>query len=207
MEKPNSSSIFQSNRYPETSTSDAFQRQLQQPFLLHDSGLDQALIDTLPLFFYKNIMGLKEQFDCAVCSSEFLSREKLRFLPLCGHAFHVHCIGTWLLSNSTCPLCRTTLFSSTFQIHNPMFNFDVSREFRNGISSEVEYVPSSSNHGSVEDIVTKNSVFSVRLGKFKSLNNASKSDEVEGEISYCALDARRCYSLGAFEYVVADADL
>ncbi|KAK6924878.1 Zinc finger, RING-type [Dillenia turbinata] len=207
MKKPNSSSIFQSNRYPETSTSDAIQRQLQQLFLLHDSGLDQALIDTLPLFFYKDIMGLKEQFDCAVCLCEFSSQDKLRLLPLCGHAFHFHCIDTWLLSNSTCPLCRTTLFSSTFQIHNPLFNSDVSREFPNGISIEVENAPSSSHkHASVADIVTEKSVFSVRLGKFRSLNNASEGHEVDGETS-SHLDARRCYSMGSFQYVVADSDL
>ncbi|XVF16462.1 hypothetical protein REPUB_Repub10bG0032800 [Reevesia pubescens] len=43
----------QSNRYPEMSTSDALQRQLQQLFHLHDSGLDQAFIDALPVFQYR----------------------------------------------------------------------------------------------------------------------------------------------------------
>ncbi|GAU36897.1 hypothetical protein TSUD_220660 [Trifolium subterraneum] len=47
------------------SESDAYQRQLQQLFNLHDSGLDQAFIDALPVFIYKDIIGLKEPFDCA----------------------------------------------------------------------------------------------------------------------------------------------
>uniref|UniRef100_A0A3Q7IUH8 Aminotransferase-like plant mobile domain-containing protein n=1 Tax=Solanum lycopersicum TaxID=4081 RepID=A0A3Q7IUH8_SOLLC len=47
----------QSNGYPEVSSSDALQRQLQQLFHLHDSGLDQTFIDALPVFlpvFYKD---------------------------------------------------------------------------------------------------------------------------------------------------------
>uniref|UniRef100_A0A803PE19 RING-type E3 ubiquitin transferase n=1 Tax=Cannabis sativa TaxID=3483 RepID=A0A803PE19_CANSA len=104
--KRRSSTISESNRYPEMSSSDAFQRQLQQLFHLHDSGLDQAFIDALPVFLYKEIMGLKEPFDCAVCLCEFSEQDKLRLLPLCSHAFHIDCIDTWLLSNSTCPLCR-----------------------------------------------------------------------------------------------------
>ncbi|KAK9276167.1 hypothetical protein L1049_005698 [Liquidambar formosana] len=115
-----SSSISQSNRYPEMSGSDAFQRQLQQLFHLHDSGLDQAFIDALPVFLYKEIMDLKEPFDCAVCLCEFSEQDKLRLLPLCGHAFHIDCIDTWLLSNSTCPLCRGTLFTPGLSLESPV---------------------------------------------------------------------------------------
>ncbi|TYH99723.1 hypothetical protein ES332_A11G085700v1 [Gossypium tomentosum] len=35
-----------------------------------------------------------------------------RLLPLCCHAFHTHCIDTWLTSNQTCPLCRSQPFAS-----------------------------------------------------------------------------------------------
>ena len=66
-----SSSISQSNRYPESPSSHDFQRQLQQLFHLHDSGLDQAFMDAFPVFLYKEIVGLKEPFDCAVCLCEF----------------------------------------------------------------------------------------------------------------------------------------
>ncbi|KAE8716531.1 RING-H2 finger protein ATL46 [Hibiscus syriacus] len=100
------SSLSESDRYPEMSGTDAYQRQLQQLFHLHDSGLDQSFIDALPVFLYKEIMGLKEPSDCAVCLCEFLEEDKLRLLPLCSHAFHIDCIDTWLMSNSTCPLCR-----------------------------------------------------------------------------------------------------
>ncbi|KAI5675570.1 hypothetical protein M9H77_06520 [Catharanthus roseus] len=87
----------------------ALQGQLQQLFHLHDAGVDQSFIDTLPVFNYKAIIGVKSPFDCAVCLSEFEGEDKLRLLPKCSHAFHMECIDTWLLSHSTCPLCRASL--------------------------------------------------------------------------------------------------
>ncbi|KAK1399857.1 RING-H2 finger protein ATL13 [Heracleum sosnowskyi] len=90
----------------------ALQGPLQQLFHLHDSGVDQTFIDTLPIFSYKSIIGVKNSpFDCAVCLCEFFSEDKLRLLPKCSHAFHMDCIDTWLLSHSTCPLCRSCLLS------------------------------------------------------------------------------------------------
>lgn len=189
------SPIFQSNRYP-AGNSDGFQRQLQQLFRLHDSGLDQSAIDALPVFYYKDIiMRLKQPFDCAVCLCEFSEHDKLRLLPICSHAFHIDCIDTWLLSNSTCPLCRGTLSadSSFFPLeNNPMFQC----EYLRVISSEEE------NRISSEDVGEKK-VFSVRLGKFRSINNGEISGW-GGEISSSNLDARRCYSMGAYQYVVGD---
>ncbi|XP_031482316.1 putative RING-H2 finger protein ATL49 [Nymphaea colorata] len=85
------------------------QGQLQQLFHLHDAGVDQSYIDTLPVFLYKSIIGAKNPFDCAVCLCEFEPDDKLRLLPKCSHAFHLECIDTWLLSHSTCPLCRGSL--------------------------------------------------------------------------------------------------
>ncbi|XP_010914067.1 RING-H2 finger protein ATL13 [Elaeis guineensis] len=98
------------NRDPEDMDNvTALQGQLQQLFHLHDAGVDQSFIDTLPVFLYKAIIGLKDPFDCAVCLCEFEGDDKLRLLPNCSHAFHMECIDTWLLSHSTCPLCRSNL--------------------------------------------------------------------------------------------------
>ncbi|GJN29204.1 hypothetical protein PR202_gb17403 [Eleusine coracana subsp. coracana] len=64
----------------------ALQRQLQQLFHLHDAGLDQAFIDALPVFAYREIVvgcggdGDKEPFDCAVCLCEFDAEDRLRLL-------------------------------------------------------------------------------------------------------------------------------
>ncbi|XP_043723818.1 RING-H2 finger protein ATL46-like [Telopea speciosissima] len=203
IKKPSSASTSQSTRYPEMSGSDALQRQLQQLFHLHDSGLDQAFIDALPVFLYKEIKGLKEPFDCAVCLCEFSELDKLRLLPLCSHAFHINCIDTWLLSNSTCPLCRGTLFSSAHSIENPVFEFDDPRE-EDGLPSDREdRFPCGQKTGETEEIVGEKRVFPVRLGKFRNLNNGGG----EGESSSSNLDARRCYSMGSFQYVVGDSYL
>ncbi|XP_019052110.1 PREDICTED: RING-H2 finger protein ATL46-like, partial [Nelumbo nucifera] len=128
IKQQSSSSTSQFNRYLEISGSDALQRQLQQFFHLHHSGLDQAFIDALPVFHYKEIMGLQEPFDCAVCLCEFSEPDKLRLLPMCSHAFHINCIDAWLLSNSTCPLCRGTLYSPSLAVENLVFDFDDLRE-------------------------------------------------------------------------------
>lgn len=92
-----------------SSPSNSLRGQLQHLFSLHDSGVEQVFIDTLPVFLYGSIRGLKDSADCAVCLNEFGNEDKLRLLPKCKHAFHTECIDTWLLSNSTCPLCRRSL--------------------------------------------------------------------------------------------------
>ncbi|CAI7844841.1 unnamed protein product [Closterium sp. NIES-54] len=47
--------------------------------------------------------------ECAVCLSDFADGEQLRCLLPCAHRFHVACIDCWLLSHTTCPVCRTAL--------------------------------------------------------------------------------------------------
>nr|CAD1826812.1 unnamed protein product [Ananas comosus var. bracteatus] len=159
-----SSSSFRANRRRNpAASSEGLQRQLQQLFHLHDSGLDQSLIDLLPIFPYQEILGPKEPFDCAVCLCEFAAEDRLRLLPLCGHAFHLSCIDTWLLSNSTCPLCRGVLFAPDDAVENPIFDFGYS-------SAEVLEQD--------EEIGCEKRVFSLRLGKFRNL---SKRDSGDGD--------------------------
>ncbi|KAJ4833210.1 RING-H2 finger protein atl46 [Turnera subulata] len=201
-----SSSSSSPSRYPEISGSDALQRQLQQLFHLHDSGLDQAFIDALPVFQYKEIVGLKEPFDCAVCLCEFTEKDKLRLLPMCSHAFHINCIDTWLLSNSTCPLCRGTLFTPGFSVENPMYDFD---DFRDedgcaGVNGD-NGITSSQKTVEIEEIVVDKGVVPVRLGKFRKVNDGE--GETVGETSSSNLDARRCFSMGSYQYVLAKSEL
>ncbi|XVF09247.1 hypothetical protein REPUB_Repub07fG0075700 [Reevesia pubescens] len=207
MKRPSFSPIYESSRYPGNSESHELQRQLQQLFRLHDSGLDQSVIDALPVFYYKDIMGLKEPFDCAVCLCEFLDHEKLRLLPTCSHAFHIDCIDTWLLSNSTCPLCRGTLSGSSFPLENPMFQCEYLMVTSNRYESDGENGISCSQKPAATEDVNEKRVFSVRLGKFRSLNDGESVGRrvLEGEISSCNMDARRCYSMGAYQYVVGDS--
>lgn len=203
---PSSSASTRSNRYPEISSSDALQRQLQQLFHLHDSGLDQAFIDALPVFQYKEIVGLKEPFDCAVCLCEFSEKDKLRLLPMCSHAFHINCIDTWLLSNSTCPLCRGTLFNPGFSIENPIFDFDDLIE-EDGCSGDGQNrFTSSQKTVEMEEIVVEKGGFPVRLGKFRKPDVEAGETEV-GETSSSNLDARRCFSMGSYQYVLGNSEL
>jgi len=186
---------------------------LQQLFHLHDSGLDQAFIDALPVFQYKEIVGLKEPFDCAVCLCEFSEQDKLRLLPLCSHAFHIDCIDTWLLSNSTCPLCRGALYTPGLGMGNPVFDFDYLRDPEDGFG-----LPCSGGGGAIGqkpseiEIISEKRVFPVRLGKFRGTSNeghgrGGEKERDVGETSSSSLDARRCYSMGSYQYVVADSTL
>ncbi|XWS32790.1 hypothetical protein CRYUN_Cryun22dG0019900 [Craigia yunnanensis] len=202
---PSSSTSSQSNRYPEMPTSDALQRQLQQLFHLHDFGLDQAFIDALPVFQYREIVGLKEHFDCAVCLCEFSEKDKLRLLPMCSHAFHLNCIDTWLLSNSTCPLCRGTLFTPGFPMENPVFDFDDIREDDGCTGNGGNGYTPGQKTVEMEEIVVDKGILPVRLGKFRRLNDGP--GEAGEETSSSNLDARRCFSMGSYQYVLGDSDL
>ncbi|KAK8485818.1 hypothetical protein V6N13_005337 [Hibiscus sabdariffa] len=149
----------ESNRHPNMSaSSNTFQRQLQHLFHLHDSGLDQASIDALPVFRYGEITGSKQPFDCAVCLCEFLEQDKLR--------------GT-LLS----------------PIEIPVFDSEHPAGEEHNMSSIRQRQQQQSG------------VFCVRLGKFRSSNQG------EAETSGSNLSARRCFSMGSYQYVVADTNL
>ncbi|KAM7512208.1 hypothetical protein LguiB_011083 [Lonicera macranthoides] len=74
------------------------------------SPREADLLDSLPLFTFGSVVTKKaEAGDCAVCLSKFEPSDQLRLLPLCCHAFHADCIDTWLASNQTCPLCRSSV--------------------------------------------------------------------------------------------------
>ncbi|KAJ6354024.1 hypothetical protein OIU76_002951 [Salix suchowensis] len=75
-------------------------------------GLDPAVIETFPTLVYSVVKGLKigkGALECAVCLNEFEEDEKLRLIPNCNHVFHPDCIGAWLESHTTCPVCRADL--------------------------------------------------------------------------------------------------
>ncbi|XP_071727495.1 RING-H2 finger protein ATL52-like [Rutidosis leptorrhynchoides] len=79
------------------------------PWLVLGKGLDEALIKSITLCKYKKGDGLVSCTDCLVCLVEFQEDESIRLLPKCSHAFHVHCIDTWLKTHSNCPLCRANV--------------------------------------------------------------------------------------------------
>ncbi|KAL7133984.1 hypothetical protein ABFS83_12G175900 [Erythranthe nasuta] len=74
------------------------------------AGLDPATIGSLPIFSYGSTSCCKkpipEPADCAICLSMFQEGDKVKVLPLCRHGFHSDCVDKWLITRSTCPLCR-----------------------------------------------------------------------------------------------------
>lgn len=76
------------------------------------------LVSSLPTMKFTKAKAVEESMaakaerivvECVVCLSEFEEGEELRFLPKCGHCFHLDCIDMWLFSHTTCPLCRRSL--------------------------------------------------------------------------------------------------
>ncbi|KAL4564227.1 hypothetical protein LXL04_028283 [Taraxacum kok-saghyz] len=205
----------------------ALQGQLQQLFHLHDSGVDQSFIDTLPVFTYKSIIGVKDPFDCAVCLCEFEGADKLRLLPKCSHAFHMDCIDTWLLSHSTCPLCRGSLLAdftpnsccSPFVLVLESGSSEISREIVNSDhhqanTSSIQRVNSHLSNGEfefdkcemVKEEENKEKVVTIKLGKFKNVDGGGGGGGgvgVDGGDKQ-TIDGRRCFSMGSFEYVMDD---
>ncbi|XP_055821067.1 RING-H2 finger protein ATL52-like [Solanum dulcamara] len=76
-------------------------------------GLEPCLINLITIFKYKTGDNLIDGTECSVCLNEFQDNDSLRLLPKCNHAFHIHCIDTWLRSHVNCPLCRAAIISNT----------------------------------------------------------------------------------------------
>ncbi|KAG5627130.1 hypothetical protein H5410_012348 [Solanum commersonii] len=74
------------------------------------SSEEEKLLESLPLFCFRSVTGNLTGVDCAVCLSKFEPDDQLRLLPLCLHAFHSGCIDAWLVTNQTCPLCRSPVY-------------------------------------------------------------------------------------------------
>ncbi|CAL5001843.1 unnamed protein product [Urochloa decumbens] len=215
----------------------AFQGQLQQLFHLHDAGVDQSFIDALPVFLYGAVVGAgaggagkKDPFDCAVCLCEFAGDDRLRLLPKCSHAFHVECIDTWLLSHSTCPLCRRSLLADDFSpcggACTPLVFVlesgagseasSVSDRLDAASSARLSFVleqqeeaagqPQDRKHAAGDATEKKDEavVVPVKLGKFRSQAAAEGAVAGAGAVG-SGQDVRRCFSMGAYEYVMDES--
>uniref|UniRef100_A0A0D9XD79 RING-type E3 ubiquitin transferase n=1 Tax=Leersia perrieri TaxID=77586 RepID=A0A0D9XD79_9ORYZ len=168
------------------------------------AGLDQAAIEALPAFTYGELLAgagnAKRQFDCAVCLCEFAGDDRLRLLPLCGHAFHAGCIDTWLRSSSTCPLCRAALSPRALAA----LAAAAASQPDDIEEQKVDDAAVAPDESSAAATASSSVVLSVRLGRFK---NAAGGDGGGGENASSRIDARRCYSMGASQYVLDDENL
>ncbi|KAA8520406.1 hypothetical protein F0562_014662 [Nyssa sinensis] len=75
--------------------------------------------------------------DCAVCLSKFEPHDQLRLLPLCCHAFHATCIDSWLASNQTCPLCRSTIHPTESDVLNKILSSSAAEDRGNSFRIEI----------------------------------------------------------------------
>ncbi|OEL30725.1 putative RING-H2 finger protein ATL49 [Dichanthelium oligosanthes] len=203
----------------------AFQGQLQQLFHLHDAGVDQAFIDALPVFLYRNVVEGegekgegKDPFDCAVCLCEFSADDQLRLLPKCSHAFHLECIDTWLLSHSTCPLCRRSLLADLEPTCSPVVMVLESESARDMGAPAARAIDDTDGEpsGLASGQEGAEEVVEVKLGKFKCVeanananatanegDGAGTSSDGNGDASAKAdIGQRRCHSMGSYEYVM-----
>uniref|UniRef100_A0A0D6QRQ3 RING-type E3 ubiquitin transferase n=1 Tax=Araucaria cunninghamii TaxID=56994 RepID=A0A0D6QRQ3_ARACU len=80
-----------------------------QIFLPNSFGLDEAVIQSIPLCTFRRADKSIDGVECSVCLVDFKENEALRVLPKCSHAFHVNCIDVWLRSHANCPLCRANV--------------------------------------------------------------------------------------------------
>ncbi|PKU80285.1 RING-H2 finger protein ATL2-like [Dendrobium catenatum] len=71
-------------------------------------ALHPAVLKSLPVTVFSSV-DFKNGVECAVCISELTEGELFRFLPGCRHGFHLECIDLWFSSNSTCPVCRSSV--------------------------------------------------------------------------------------------------
>jgi hypothetical protein len=185
--------------FVKSNSAGATERQLQQLFFPpHEDGaggLDQAAIDALPEFAYGELDAAGKAkakaggrpFDCAVCLCEFADHDRLRLLPVCGHAFHVACIDVWLRSSATCPLCRAAPRGFAAAADTPVAEQDIEDKKQQ------------------EEAPTSSVVLPVRLGRFKNL---AGPDGVGASTSASPrLDGRRCFSMGSYQYVLSDEQL
>ncbi|KAF7119758.1 hypothetical protein RHSIM_Rhsim13G0102000 [Rhododendron simsii] len=72
----------------------------------YPKGLDPSAVRSLPLVSYGG--DAKHPIDCVICLCEFEDGETVKMIPYCRHVFHPECVDTWLASQVSCPLCRSS---------------------------------------------------------------------------------------------------
>ncbi|EOA28070.1 hypothetical protein CARUB_v10024252mg [Capsella rubella] len=75
-------------------------------------GLSASVIAAFPTFSYKpdnnnDLESNNQEIECPVCLGLIPKNVVIKVLPNCMHMFDEECIGKWLESHATCPVCRT----------------------------------------------------------------------------------------------------
>ena len=80
---------------------------------------------------------------CSVCLGNYQTDDRLQQIPVCGHMFHKDCIGYWLTTHTTCPLCRLSLLPPTKTV---VESVDIQLEISHGA-----FVVENNNETSLEE--------------------------------------------------------
>ncbi|KAM7512031.1 hypothetical protein LguiB_010906 [Lonicera macranthoides] len=92
------------------------------------TGLEPVVVAAIPTMkFDREAFSSMEDAQCTICLGEYQEKEVLRIMPKCGHSFHLSCIDVWLRKQSTCPVCRLSVHSSSDNKHT----LAVARSFNN----------------------------------------------------------------------------
>nr|GLL28019.1 RING-H2 finger protein ATL66 [Ipomoea trifida]GMD02097.1 RING-H2 finger protein ATL66-like [Ipomoea batatas] len=84
--------------------------QSQHPFHWHYSEFDDSnfQIRGRTLFFIVVLFAIILLITFVVLYARW-DGDKVKSLPQCRHCFHSECVDKWLRTQSSCPLCRTSL--------------------------------------------------------------------------------------------------
>ncbi|MFS7968808.1 putative transcription factor C2H2 family [Helianthus anomalus] len=74
-------------------------------------GLNAAAINSLPITIHRQALSNTNDttLECSICLGVFEEGEKVKVLPVCYHRYHCECVDKWLVTHSSCPICRTSV--------------------------------------------------------------------------------------------------
>ncbi|KNA05265.1 hypothetical protein SOVF_192020 [Spinacia oleracea] len=79
-------------------------------------GLDNRVVNTIPILFYssktRDLYRINQGDQCVICLGQLNKGDLIRWLPNCGHVFHVSCIDHWFHDHINCPICRSLVRST-----------------------------------------------------------------------------------------------
>ncbi|CAI0559035.1 unnamed protein product [Linum tenue] len=146
------------------------------PSAVEPRGLEESVIRSIPVFKYTKTEHQEKQgkspcsVECAVCLNEFVEEEKLRKIPHCGHLFHIDCIDVWLQSNANCPLCRTSISSSSSATGPGLLLLPMGQVFGSSSDPSPTPYPERIEIGGDEDYVV------IELGNYVTNSRQSSTD-------------------------------
>lgn len=79
---------------------------------LGNDGLDEDIIETIPISKIKSITNLSEEKKkCLICLEDYKIGDDSIILP-CIHIFHAECIKKWMKKQNICPICKNKINSN-----------------------------------------------------------------------------------------------